>query len=471
MPVKLKLKLRQASPWLIQVLRLVDVSVVVALVPFLVWAYDALRGDHYQVLMIIAGLGSIFIFNLSGLYQPRRGQDYFSEFLVILRAWLLVVGLVLLTLFVLKTAQKYSRAVLLMWFLLTPLIIFGIHVLFRKLLHILRARGKNVRSAVIIGAGDLGLALSAHLDKTPWTGIQLRGFFDDRKTTKELPPGSPPVLGMVDDLRSYLELAGADFVYIALPFRAEKKIKSILAECRTMQSQIYLVPDLYAFRLYNAQVETLGDMLLLNFNPASNRKRLFDVLFSLTVLALSAPICALIAVLIKLQDCGPVLYRHQRISVTGKPFDCLKFRTMYPDADQRLQAILDNDPAARQEWETTFKLKKDPRVTPLGRILRRTSLDELPQFWNVLKGEMSVVGARPIVEAELCGLYQENGGLYCSMKPGVTGPWQVSRRSDTQNYAERIALDSWYALNHSLWLDLRIIARTIVAVITGKGAY
>lgn len=471
MSIQLKLKLRQASPWLIQVLRLLDVSVVVALVPFLVWAYDALRGDHYEVLMIIAGLGSLFIFNLSELYQPRRGQDYFGEFLAIFRAWLLIVGLVLLSLFVLKTAHQYSRAVLLMWFLITPLVIFSIHVLFRKLLRILRARGKNLRSAVIVGAGDLGLSLSAYLDKTPWAGIELRGFFDDRKTTQELPSGSAPVLGKVDDLRTYLERTGADFVYIALPLRAEKKIKTILTEYRAMQSQIYLVPDLYAFRLYNAQVETLGDMLLLNFNPASQRKRLFDVLFSLAVLALTAPICAVVAMLIKLHDRGPILYRHRRISVTGKPFDCLKFRTMHVDADQRLQAILDNDPAARREWETTFKLKSDPRVTPLGRILRRTSLDELPQFLNVLKGDMSVVGARPIVEAELCGHYQENGGLYCSMKPGITGPWQVSQRSDTPDYAQRIALDSWYAFNHSLWVDLRIIAKTVVSVITGRGAY
>ena len=471
MHLKMKLDLRESSPWLIHLLRIVDVTVLVSLIPILVWSYDALRGAHYNTLMLVAAISGVIFFHTSGLYRPRRGQDFFSEFWHILRAWIMIVGIILMFLFAFKVAHMYSRAVLLTWFCLTPILLFLVHVLFRKILRIMRSRNRNLRSAVIIGAGDLGLALADYLERIPWTGIRVHGFFDDRKTTKDLPLSMPPVLGAVGDVRNYLEHSGADYVYIALPMRAETKIKDILTSCRTLGAQLYLVPDLYAFRLFNAQVETLGDILLLNFTPSFRTKRTFDVVFSFLVLLFSAPLCLVIAILIKLQDGGPVLYRHQRISASGKPFPCLKFRTMYPDADKRLQSILEQDPKAKREWEQTFKLKKDSRITPLGRFLRRASLDELPQFINVLKGEMSVVGARPIVEAELCGLYEEKGGLYCSMKPGITGPWQVSQRSDTEDYDQRIALDSWYAYNHCLWVDLRIIAKTVVAVITGKGAY
>jgi lipopolysaccharide/colanic/teichoic acid biosynthesis glycosyltransferase len=148
---------------------------------------------------------------------------------------------------------------------------------------------------------------------------------------------------------------------------------------------------------------------------------------------------------------------------------------MVDGADQQLESLLESDPVKREEWSKTFKLKDDPRITNIGGILRRTSLDEFPQFINVLKGEMSVVGARPIIGRELEEFYKnkdtESAGLYCSMKPGITGPWQVMMRTDMENYQDRVDLDDWYVLNHSLWNDIKIIGQTILCVITGKGAY
>jgi lipopolysaccharide/colanic/teichoic acid biosynthesis glycosyltransferase len=176
--------------------------------------------------------------------------------------------------------------------------------------------------------------------------------------------------------------------------------------------------------------------------------------------------------LIKLGDGGPVLYAHERITSRGRKFKCLKFRTMRVGADQELAALLADDPALREEWEKHFKLKDDPRVTRIGRFLRHASLDEFPQFINVLKGDMSVVGARPIVGRELREYYKnDSAGLYCSMKPGVTGPWQVGKRSDTDDYDERVRLDDWYILNSSLWTDVKIIVKTVAALFKGKGAY
>jgi len=150
----------------------------------------------------------------------------------------------------------------------------------------------------------------------------------------------------------------------------------------------------------------------------------------------------------------------------------LKFRTMRVGADKELQNLLNENEDMRQEWERTFKLKNDPRITRIGRFLRRTSLDEFPQFINVLKGDMSVVGARPIVSCELKDFYKESAGRYCSMKPGITGPWQVSLRSDTENYDERVELDDWYILNFSLWNDIKIICKTVCCIFKRKnGAY
>ena len=319
---------------------------------------------------------------------------------------------------------------------------------------------------------DLGIKLARELETIPWTGIEIMGFFDDKVAEEpKLTAMGKPVLGEIAEMSNYLKINDIDYVYIALPMRAEKKIFSILRECRSLGSRIYLVPDLYVFGLHHAEIQSLGKMLVLNFNPHTEWKRGFDVLFSSMVLLFTFPITLIISLLIKLEDGGPIIYKHKRITAAGKEFGCLKFRTMKVGADKELKKVLENDPELRKEWEQTFKLKNDPRITRIGRILRKTSLDEFPQFINVLKGDMSVVGARPIVGRELQAFYQESAGRYCSMKPGITGPWQVGKRSNIENYQERVDLDDWYILNYSLWTDIKIILRTIYIMFKRDGAY
>jgi len=199
-------------------------------------------------------------------------------------------------------------------------------------------------------------------------------------------------------------------------------------------------------------------------------KRVFDVVFSVFALIITLPITIPIVLIIKLTDGGNIIYGHERVGKDGEKFKVLKFRSMYMDADKKLKEILENDPKAKEEWEKTFKLKNDPRITPIGKFLRKTSLDELPQFINVLKGEMSVVGPRPVVEEELIKYYKEKADLYKSVKPGVTGYWQVEGRSDT-DYDERIKMDEYYIKNQSFLFDLKIILKTIKVMITRKGAY
>jgi exopolysaccharide production protein ExoY len=188
------------------------------------------------------------------------------------------------------------------------------------------------------------------------------------------------------------------------------------------------------------------------------------------VLVLLSPLYAAIGLVVKLDSPGPVFYRHRRIGRDGRVFHCLKFRTMYRNADSRLDEILRRDPQAAAEFAATFKLKNDPRITRIGRILRKTSLDEMPQFINVVAGEMSVVGPRPIVAEELVR-YGDWAGNLLAVRPGVTGHWQVSGRNDT-TYDERVALDMHYLRNWSLSEDIRIVFKTIGAILErANGAY
>lgn len=200
-------------------------------------------------------------------------------------------------------------------------------------------------------------------------------------------------------------------------------------------------------------------------------KRCFDIAFSLACFVIGAPVFFLISLLIFLTSPGKIIYSHQRIGRGGIPFRCYKFRSMHSNADERLKEILKTDPICREEWYKNYKLKKDPRITRLGAFLRKTSLDELPQFWNVLKGDLSVVGPRPVVKDEMTRYYHDKAHKILSIRPGLTGLWQVSGRSDVSTYQQRIAMDEYYVDNQSFLLDLKLIAKTIPAIIFTKGAY
>ncbi|EPI0875028.1 undecaprenyl-phosphate galactose phosphotransferase WbaP [Escherichia coli] len=197
-------------------------------------------------------------------------------------------------------------------------------------------------------------------------------------------------------------------------------------------------------------------------------KRLFDIIASIAIIILLSPVLLYISRLVK-KDGGPAIYGHERIGQDGKPFKCLKFRSMVTNSKDVLNELLQNDPEAKREWDTTFKLKNDPRITKIGAVLRRTSLDELPQLFNVLKVEMSLVGPRPIITAEL-ERYNEEVDYYLLSKPGMTGLWQVSGRSDV-DYETRVYLDAWYVKNWSMWNDIAILFKTVGVVLKKDGAY
>ena len=468
--------LRERSSVIYRLLHILDCSLVCGFLWLLVQLYQVPWSRYYTWLELVVFAVSFISFHYFQLYRSWRGWKFYREFFVIVQAWSAVVGFLLFYFFIFKISEGYSRAVFILWSLATPFFIFFSHIIVRKLLRYYRSQGKNIRHAIIIGAGDLGVRMAQQMEEIPWAGIEVVGFFDDKLESKEaLDVIDKPMLGRINEVRDYLKVNDIDYVYIALPMRAERKIFRILQECRDLGAQIYLVPDLYIFGLHHAEIQSLGDMLVLNFNPDSSWKRTFDVIFSSAVLVLTAPLMLLIMLCIKLDSRGPVFYRHRRIMTTGREFECLKFRTMMVDADFQLEELLEKDQELAEEWKKNFKLKDDPRITRVGRFLRHASLDEFPQFFNVLKGEMSVVGARPIVGRELAEYYRGNGeqsaGRYVSMKPGITGPWQVSKRNDMDDYQERVELDDWYVLNYSLWNDIKIIFKTVCCIFTGKGAY
>lgn len=468
--------LRERSSFIYRILHLLDCSLVCGVLWLLVQLYKVPWYIYYTYLEIVVFVISFISFQSFQMYRSWRGWKFYREFLVIVQAWGTVVGCLLFYFFIFKISEAYSRVVFMIWSLIMPFLIFSLHIVVRKILRYYRSQGKNIRHAVIVGAGDLGKRMARQVEEIPWAGIEIVGFFDDKLDFNEqsLVMGRP-VLGRSDDVREYLRGNDIDYVYIALPMRAERKIFKILQECRDLGAQIFLVPDLYIYGLHHAEIQSLGEMLVLNFNPDTRWKRSFDILFSILVLLLGAPFLLVIALLIKLDSRGPVFYKHRRITSAGREFECLKFRTMVKGAHEQLEEMLAGNPELQKEWARSYKLKNDPRVTRIGRFLRRTSLDELPQFINVVKGEMSVVGARPIVGRELEEYYKGNGeqsaGLYVSMKPGITGPWQVMKRSDIGDYQERVELDDWYVLNFSLLNDVKIILKTIGCMFSGKGAY
>lgn len=237
-------------------------------------------------------------------------------------------------------------------------------------------------------------------------------------------------------------------------------------------SHMLVIPDLHDLSALRANSKCVGGMLGLEIGHTQGQeivKRAVDLTLAIAFGLAAAPLCALILLAAKFDSPGPIFYGQRRIGRNGRPFKAWKFRSMVTNSQEMLEAHLRGNPEARDEWERSHKLKNDPRVTRIGKFLRKTSLDELPQIWNVFKGEMSFVGPRPIVESEVKH-YGDRFPLYTAVKGGITGLWQVSGRSDT-TYEERVTLDSFYSRNWSVWLDLTILCRTFSVVLFGKGAY
>ena len=255
-------------------------------------------------------------------------------------------------------------------------------------------------------------------------------------------------------------------------------LRYILSTQIKTQHEVIFIPLMSDYDLTHSHIYELSNTrtnLIVYQNRLKSKYRrvfqqTFNYILAIFLIPILLPIIGIFAILIKKESKGPIFFAHNRVGQEGKTIPTFKFRSMYADAEQRLEALLEEDPKIRAEWEKSFKLKDDPRITKIGHFLRKTSLDELPQIFNVLRGEMHFVGPRPVLQEELDNYYKEDAEYYFMVKPGITGLWQVSGRSDT-DYEFRVDTDKWYVLNWSLWLDIVILFKTIKTVLRKDGAY
>ncbi len=329
---------------------------------------------------------------------------------------------------------------------------------------------------VIFGGGAAGAANYSYLASHPRLGLQPVGIIDDLQLhRRDRVPESFVYLGPPERTQALANQYRIFWAVVAMPERAPAEVHRFIKTHVKNFPHMLVVPEMDGLPSLGNSVYDWGGLhgICMRINLLLPLPRLLkDIMDILLVIAgglLSFPLIALIALLIKISSPGPVIYGHQRIGFRGRRFQAWKFRTMVTDADKVLEKCLAADPQLRKEWEKNHKLRNDPRVTKIGRWLRLTSLDELPQIWNVLLGEMSLVGPRPIVQAEI-SRYGESFDLYTKVLPGITGLWQISGRNNT-TYAERVRLDSYYVRNWSPWMDLYILARTFKVVLLGEGAY
>lgn len=336
---------------------------------------------------------------------------------------------------------------------------------------------RYTKNTIIIGGGENAIDAYYALQSEPYLGLEVKCFLSSHPIDKLDEISTPIIKDVSDELFLTIFSNPYDQFIIALEDQENTERDYWLRYLsKHGYRSVAIIPSLRGLPLYSTDMSFLFSyevmLLRINNNLAKRTsrfiKRTTDILISSLGLIILAPLFFYIWYKIR-EDGGKAIYGHQRIGKNGKPFFCLKFRTMITNSDEVLQNLLENDPLAKAEWEKDFKLKKDPRITPIGHFLRRTSLDELPQLWNVLKGDMSLVGPRPIVQKELIR-YHENIDYYFMAKPGMTGLWQVSGRNDV-DYKKRVYFDSWYVKNWSLWNDFVILCKTINVVIKRTGAY
>jgi Undecaprenyl-phosphate galactose phosphotransferase WbaP len=329
--------------------------------------------------------------------------------------------------------------------------------LFRNIVRHLMFRFKIFQIPVmLVGSGEITKRVESIIRKNSHIGFNIRAKLGD------------------NDVRNILPVAQKLDIKIMLACQDDRLFRAQLREFATWFNYIEYLPRLEIFPVFGSHAIAIGqvgglEMInQLRMKAVRWEKNLLDGIATVIILLLSIPIMVVIAIFVKLTSPGPIFYKAKRLGKKGRLFEIYKFRSMYKDADKSLEKILRNDPELLEEYKNDFKLKKDPRVTPLGRFLRKTSLDELPQLINVIKREMSLVGPRPIVQEEV-KYYGENYAVFSSVRPGITGLWQCSGRSDT-SYEERVAFDVYYVLNWSPWMDIWILVRTFFSVFTFKGA-
>lgn len=330
---------------------------------------------------------------------------------------------------------------------------------------------------IIIGSDDTAKRVLNYSATNSFFGIKVVGIIDDKSSGTVL-EGRYPLLGPTDKAARIILRTGVQNILVLAPRMDKRRLYSLIDEIFPLVKNISFVPETEELPVSNMEMHRLYSENLVVISVKNNLscwynqffKRAFDLsVATLGTIAIS-PFLLGIAIAIKVSSPGPAIYAHRRIGRNGAHFNCYKFRSMVSDSDKRLKEFLEANPEAAKEWEESHKLKHDPRVTKIGALLRKTSLDELPQLFNVIRGQMSLVGPRPIVDEEIIK-YDVFFSDYTLVRPGMTGLWQTSGRSDT-SYSRRVRLDAWYVRNWNIWLDISLLVKTVRVVLSSRsGAY
>lgn len=423
----------------------------------------------YIAVIAIGVLLSLVMFPSFGVYRSWRGRSMIRLFSRLSAAWGTVLVVLVSMLFLFKAGADYSRAWFTYWAAITLIALFMIRLTVFSALRAMRRRGWNHKRVVVLGAGTLGRSLARRLKHHSEIGFDVVAMLDDNSRIHGKTFGAAPVIGSLDAVREAVTQHSADEVWIALPLAAESRVRTALEQLRHSTLNVRYVPDIFGFSLLNHSVSEIAGMPVLDLNVSPmdgpNRivKAIEDRVLALLILILVSPLMLFIALGVKLSSKGPIIFKQLRHGWDGKPIEVYKFRTMKLHTEH--------------DGTVTQATKHDPRITFFGAFLRRTSLDELPQFFNVLQGRMSIVGPRPHALAHN-EHYKEKISAYMlrhKVKPGITGWAQVhgwrGEVDSLDKMKKRIEYDLYYINNWSLMLDIRIILLTVLRGFIHKNAY
>jgi len=425
--------------------------------------------QNYLSISIVSAVLCLVIFPLFGLYHSWRGKSVFAQVRTVLFAWMSVLSGVIILLFLMKYSESFSRVWFIQWFLIGIFLILFIRLLSYWLLGFMRSQGFNYRTVVVVGAGDLGKEVLHRISLSKWTGFKVVALFDDNKALTGGFVLGVPIETDINKINEYVSDNTVDEVWLALPLNAEDRMKTLVEQLSSTTANVRLIPDIFGLSILNHGFTEIAGMPVVDLCTSPMRgfnrvlKSVEDKVLAFIILIMISPVLLVIAISIKLTSKGPVLFKQKRHGWDGRIINVYKFRSMKPHDEF--------------DGTVTQAIRKDPRITRLGAFLRRTSLDELPQFYNVLQGRMSIVGPRPHAVAHN-EHYKEVVDQYMlrhKVKPGITGWAQINGwrgETDTlEKMQKRIDFDLYYIENWSLWFDLKIIFLTIFKGFIDKNAY
>ncbi|MBZ0278027.1 MAG: sugar transferase [Anaerolineae bacterium] len=418
----------------------------------------------------------LLIFSLFRLYDPAILFSGHQEYMNVFNGCTFGIMLVMIIAF-LDPSLEIARAWVVLAWGLTFFFVSLARFTARRIIYGLRRRGHFMSPTYIVGANEEGIAIAEQLSNVTMAGVSIIGFLDDDKALlgEEIVPGLV-VHGTTADVHRLVERFGVERIIVATSGIHRQNMLDLFRKfVNSEEVSVWLSSGMYEILTTGVRLQDVGSVPMISVNRLRLTglnvilKMILDYVVATLMLIGLSPLFLMIAIAMKLTDPGPIIYRRRVVGVGGREFDAFKFRTMVVNSQEVLEELLSRDAEARSEYEKYFKLKDDPRITRVGDFLRRTSVDELPQLLNVLRGEMSLVGPRMITMEELQRYGQWSLNLH-SVKPGITGLWQTSGRSEL-TYEQRVRLDMRYIRNYSIWLDLQILFTTIPAVLLSKGAY